>query len=104
MQGTDRPRRPQESVFNSFDLQAFETTLFTSYKLAYCPAREVLRSFQEESRLPLNRDVLWYKDAIIYQVHVRTFYDSNGDGIGDFQGLEAEARLPAGTGRSTRYG
>jgi maltose alpha-D-glucosyltransferase/alpha-amylase len=32
--------------------------------------------------------VLWYKDAIIYQVHVRTFRDSNGDGIGDFQGLE----------------
>ncbi len=40
------------------------------------------------SGLPLKRDVLWYKDAIIYQVHVRTFYDSNGDGIGDFQGLE----------------
>jgi len=38
--------------------------------------------------LPLSRDVLWYKDAIIYQVHVRTFHDSNGDGIGDFQGLE----------------
>jgi maltose alpha-D-glucosyltransferase/alpha-amylase len=38
--------------------------------------------------LPLNRDALWYKDAVIYQVHVRTFYDSNGDGIGDFQGLE----------------
>jgi maltose alpha-D-glucosyltransferase/alpha-amylase len=38
--------------------------------------------------LPLSRDVLWYKDAIIYQVHVRTFRDSNGDGIGDFQGLE----------------
>ena len=38
--------------------------------------------------LPLKQDVLWYKDAIIYQVHVRTFYDSNGDGIGDFQGLE----------------
>jgi len=34
--------------------------------------------------------VLWYKDAIIYQVHVRTFHDSNGDGIGDFQGLEAK--------------
>jgi maltose alpha-D-glucosyltransferase/alpha-amylase len=30
---------------------------------------------------------LWYKDGIIYQVHVRAFYDSNGDGIGDFQGL-----------------
>ncbi|MGA2021320.1 MAG: alpha-amylase family glycosyl hydrolase, partial [Candidatus Sulfotelmatobacter sp.] len=38
--------------------------------------------------MPLNQDVLWYKDAIIYQVHVRTFFDSNGDGIGDFQGLE----------------
>jgi maltose alpha-D-glucosyltransferase / alpha-amylase len=38
--------------------------------------------------LPLNKDALWYKDAIIYQVHVRTFHDSNGDGIGDFQGLE----------------
>jgi maltose alpha-D-glucosyltransferase/alpha-amylase len=38
--------------------------------------------------LPVNKDALWYKDAIIYQVHVRTFQDSNGDGIGDFQGLE----------------
>ena len=40
--------------------------------------------------MPLNPDVLWYKDAIIYQVHVRTFHDSNGDGIGDFQGLETK--------------
>ena len=32
-------------------------------------------------------DTLWYKDAIIYQLHVRTFCDSNGDGIGDFPGL-----------------
>src|SRR5687768_12071523 len=30
---------------------------------------------------------LWYKDAIIYQLHVRAFRDSNGDGIGDFRGL-----------------
>ena len=30
---------------------------------------------------------LWYKDAIIYELHVRAFCDSNGDGIGDFQGL-----------------
>ena len=35
----------------------------------------------------LKRDPGWYKDAIIYQVHVRAFSDSNGDGIGDFQGL-----------------
>jgi maltose alpha-D-glucosyltransferase/alpha-amylase len=31
----------------------------------------------------------WYKDAIIYQLHVKTFADSNGDGIGDFGGLLA---------------
>ncbi len=30
---------------------------------------------------------LWYKDAIIYEVHVRAFADSNADGIGDFRGL-----------------
>jgi maltose alpha-D-glucosyltransferase/alpha-amylase len=32
-------------------------------------------------------DPLWYKDAVIYQTHVRAFYDSNADGIGDFRGL-----------------
>jgi len=43
----------------------------------------------------------WYKDAIIYEVHVRAFQDSNGDGIGDFKGsAEIEpglttVRLPA---------
>jgi len=38
--------------------------------------------------VPTETDALWYKDAIIYQVHVRAFCDSNGDGIGDFRGLE----------------
>jgi maltose alpha-D-glucosyltransferase/alpha-amylase len=37
--------------------------------------------------LALQEDSLWYKDAVIYQLHVRTFCDSNGDGIGDFVGL-----------------
>ncbi|HEX5846731.1 MAG TPA: maltose alpha-D-glucosyltransferase, partial [Rhodoplanes sp.] len=32
-------------------------------------------------------DLLWYKDAIIYQLHVKAFFDSNDDGIGDFNGL-----------------
>jgi maltose alpha-D-glucosyltransferase/alpha-amylase len=31
-------------------------------------------------------DPLWYKDAVIYQLHVKSFYDSTGDGIGDFRG------------------
>ena len=29
----------------------------------------------------------WYKDAVIYQLHVKAFQDSNGDGVGDFAGL-----------------
>src|SRR5260370_11595189 len=32
-------------------------------------------------------DELWYKDAIVYQLHVKAFADSNNDGIGDFAGL-----------------
>ncbi len=35
-------------------------------------------------------DPLWYKDAIIYEVHVRAFFDSNGDGVGDFRGLTSK--------------
>ena len=29
----------------------------------------------------------WYRDAVIYELHVRAFMDSDGDGIGDFRGL-----------------
>ena len=32
-------------------------------------------------------DPLWYKDAIIYQLHVKAFFDANNDGVGDFEGL-----------------
>jgi maltose alpha-D-glucosyltransferase/alpha-amylase len=32
-------------------------------------------------------DPLWYKDAVIYQVHVKAFRDGNGDGVGDFRGF-----------------
>jgi maltose alpha-D-glucosyltransferase / alpha-amylase len=35
----------------------------------------------------LEPEPLWYKDAIIYEVHVRAFLDSDGDGFGDFRGL-----------------
>ena len=39
------------------------------------------------NHLRLPQDPLWYKDAVIYEVHVRAFYDENGDGMGDFAGL-----------------
>jgi maltose alpha-D-glucosyltransferase / alpha-amylase len=38
----------------------------------------------------LSNDPLWYKDAIFYELRVRSFYDSSGDGIGDFPGLTAK--------------
>jgi len=34
-----------------------------------------------------NQDPLWYKDAVIYQLHVKSFFDKDNDGIGDFAGL-----------------
>jgi hypothetical protein len=39
------------------------------------------------TKLAGTTDPLWYKDAIIYELHVRAFADSNNDGIGDFPGL-----------------
>ncbi|MBV9905896.1 MAG: maltose alpha-D-glucosyltransferase [Alphaproteobacteria bacterium] len=40
-----------------------------------------------DTAAPLIVDPLWYKDAVIYQLHVKSFYDANGDGVGDFAGL-----------------
>jgi maltose alpha-D-glucosyltransferase/alpha-amylase len=57
-------------------------------RLTLCPIDgRPLAGASGGKRLPLKPEAGWYKDAIIYQVHVRTFLDSNGDGIGDFQGL-----------------
>ena len=41
----------------------------------------------EEMSDLLGNDPLWFKDAIIYELHVRAFHDSNADGVGDFRGL-----------------
>src|SRR5213594_1714832 len=38
----------------------------------------------------LDDSPLWYKDAVIYELHVRAFADGNGDGIGDLRGLTAK--------------
>jgi maltose alpha-D-glucosyltransferase/alpha-amylase len=35
----------------------------------------------------VSQDPLWYKDAVFYELHVKAFHDSNGDGIGDYDGL-----------------
>ena len=42
---------------------------------------------KKRERIQLEDNPLWYKDAIIYELHVRAFSDSEDDGIGDFRGL-----------------
>jgi maltose alpha-D-glucosyltransferase/alpha-amylase len=44
---------------------------------------------------------LWYKDAIIYELHVKAFFDSSGDGMGDFQGLIHKLDYIQGLGVNT---
>src|SRR5437868_2577792 len=46
-------------------------------------------------------DPLWYKDAVIYQVHIKSFYDANNDGIGDFPGLTQKLDYIADLGVNT---
>lgn len=41
----------------------------------------------KDSHTALDDQLHWYKDAIIYELHIKAFCDSNGDGIGDFEGL-----------------
>ncbi|QCR22794.1 maltose alpha-D-glucosyltransferase [Pontibacter sp. SGAir0037] len=40
-----------------------------------------------EDNILLDDNIHWYKDAIIYELHIKAFMDGNGDGIGDFKGL-----------------
>jgi len=42
---------------------------------------------KKKHKLSVMADPLWYKDAVIYQLHVKSFFDSNNDGVGDFPGV-----------------
>ncbi len=55
------------------------------------------------SQLPVAQDALWYKDAIIYQLHVKSFFDSDNDGIGDFPGLISKLDYIADLGVNTLW-
>jgi maltose alpha-D-glucosyltransferase / alpha-amylase len=48
---------------------------------------ETAKSASQKADALFARDPLWYKDAIIYQLHVKSFFDANNDGVGDFPGL-----------------
>src|SRR5262245_25082023 len=55
-------------------------------------------SSESASPAPAFDDPLWYKDAIVYQAHVKAFFDSNNDGIGDFPGLTRKLDYLQGLG------
>src|SRR6184192_1701834 len=46
-----------------------------------------LEEAQQSAAVPAAKEALWYKDAVIYQLNVKAFFDSNDDGVGDFQGV-----------------
>jgi maltose alpha-D-glucosyltransferase/alpha-amylase len=50
-------------------------------------AQQSARRRRANGQFRLDNDPLWYKDAIVYELHVRAFNDSNADGSGDFLGL-----------------
>ncbi|MFZ0020466.1 MAG: alpha-amylase family glycosyl hydrolase, partial [Acetobacteraceae bacterium] len=53
------------------------------------------------NRAALSTNGLWYKDAIIYQLHIKSFFDANNDGIGDFPGLISKLDYIADLGVNT---
>ncbi|OGA38351.1 MAG: maltose alpha-D-glucosyltransferase [Betaproteobacteria bacterium RIFCSPLOWO2_12_FULL_62_13] len=54
------------------------------------PDTQPLQQAPRVEEAPAAGDALWYKDAVIYQMHVKAFSDSNDDGIGDFRGLASK--------------
>ncbi|MDQ6636289.1 MAG: alpha-amylase family glycosyl hydrolase, partial [Candidatus Dormibacteraeota bacterium] len=53
--------------------------------------------------MPLDDTPDWYKDAVIYELHVRSFRDSDGDGVGDFTGLIQKLDHIAGLGATALW-
>ena len=51
----------------------------------------------------INRDPLWYQDAVVYQLHVKAFKDTSGDGVGDFVGLRESLDYLADLGINTLW-
>jgi len=57
----------------------------------------------KRSPAPGFEDTSWYKDAVIYQLHVKSFFDANDDGIGDFKGLISKLDYIASLGVDTLW-
>ncbi|RZL67897.1 MAG: hypothetical protein EOP77_03075, partial [Variovorax sp.] len=44
----------------------------------------------ETPQVDTSNDAEWYRDAVIYQLNVKAFFDTNEDGMGDFKGVTAK--------------
>ncbi|TSA11251.1 MAG: maltose alpha-D-glucosyltransferase [Betaproteobacteria bacterium] len=51
------------------------------------PETSVIETTLPQRAADVEDEALWYKDAVVYQLHIKAFFDSNGDGMGDFPGL-----------------
>ncbi|MDI1257767.1 maltose alpha-D-glucosyltransferase [Aquabacterium sp.] len=54
------------------------------------PRTPHLAEAEQGATTPVTDAALWYKDAVIYQLNVKAFFDSNDDGMGDFKGVAAK--------------
>jgi maltose alpha-D-glucosyltransferase/alpha-amylase len=72
-------------------VDAHHPAILTDAAASVASATESVASAAED-------DPLWYKDAIIYEAHVKSFFDSNNDGVGDFQGLTLKLDYLQGLG------
>jgi len=64
-------------------------------------SRKVVKPAPAERVDAAGADPLWYKDAVVYQLHVKSYMDANGDGIGDFAGLLTKLDYIASLGVNT---
>ena len=76
---------PQELPFAIFRIRPGQRSL----RRAWTSARDqsATRRRRRSHAHEFTDDPLWYKDAVIYQLHLKSFFDANSDGIGDFPGL-----------------
>ena len=68
----------------------FGCSIPAPWKTADCRSPTTVSPARPPGPTPLPAIRFWYKDAVIYQLHVKAFFDSNEDGIGDFQGLASK--------------
>lgn len=62
-----------------------------SYQDIFIEPTEHLQSVsRKKNSLPLSQETDWYKDAIVYEAHIKTFFDSDKNGTGDIQGMIAK--------------